>query len=649
MNIKPSKLFLAIALAFVCVCLLSWRTHGEIIPADRLPGGQTWNAVQPGVVGGIPNVTNIYTTLSPGANDWGAINTALLDCPSNQVVYLNAGTYTITNSLYFGPVWNSSFYRWGNNGVVLRGAGPGKTILVFEIWNPIAIWGNDIWGSGPQPSDAVDWTGGYTQGSTSISIAASGIGVGTLIMLTQENDPNLVNVAGTGSPTHIFTDSGGKECNQVQWVRVTGVDGTGTNLTIWPGVYMTNYRTELRPQILRHSGNGPALRIGVEEMTLDLASEGPGTPGIGFNYTYDCWVKNLETAHSSYAAVQFLSSAHGTVEHCYFHDTSTGGGAVSYGVNVTCSSNILANDNIFYRITSPGQFDSGTSGSVFAYNFCTNMVYGVAPGWMAFPIFTHGAHPTMNLFEGNVGTGLAFDIIHGSSSHNTVFRNYFSGYETNLENYTAQQWLGLNNTYCVSIMESNRFESLVGNVLGTGGYHTNYSVDVLNYPTNYGNIRTIYLLGFFGNYGGAVNQDPLTITTLLREGNYDYASGSNRWDTSPQTIPTSLYLSSKPAWWGTTPWPPIGSDLTPMNSMIPAQMRFFGLTNNPPAAATPVGQPPWGAMMIGFIRTNFPGALLSVYFSDLSKTQAIVLEWNPSQLLASNWTNEGYFRMRSAQ
>src|SRR5581483_1404841 len=29
-----------------------------------------------------------------------------------------------------------------------------------------------------------------------------------------------------------------------------------------------------------------------------------------------------------------------------------------------------------------------------------------------------------------------------------------------------------------------------------------------------------------------------------------------------QTLPASLYLSTKPSWWGTMPWPAIGPDIT---------------------------------------------------------------------------------------
>jgi hypothetical protein len=65
--------------------------------------------------------------------------------------------------------------------------------------------------------------------------------------------------------------------------------------------------------------------------------------------------------------------------------------------------------------------------------------------------------------------------------------------------------------------------------------------------------------------------DPLVAATLLRWGNYDVATGTSRFVAgeipvgnavpSDQTMPASLYLSARPSWWGTMPWPAIGPDV----------------------------------------------------------------------------------------
>src|SRR5215813_3411352 len=87
---------------------------GVVIPADRIVD---WSKA--GVPGGIPNRTTIYTTLNPGATA-AQINAAIQACPSNQVVFLSAGTYNLTQPIVISK-----------NGVTLRGAGPDKTFLNF--------------------------------------------------------------------------------------------------------------------------------------------------------------------------------------------------------------------------------------------------------------------------------------------------------------------------------------------------------------------------------------------------------------------------------------------------------------------------------------------------------------------------------------
>ena len=63
----------------------------------------------------------------------------------------------------------------------------------------------------------------------------------------------------------------------------------------------------------------------------------------------------------------------------------------------------------------------------------------------------------------------------------------------------------------------------------------------------------------------------------MRWGNYDTVSARSRFDAAEvpsgltnfsnpvpgsQVLPPSLYLSGKPSWWGTVPWPAIGPDVT---------------------------------------------------------------------------------------
>jgi hypothetical protein len=168
----------------------------------------------------------------------------------------------------------------------------------------------------------------------------------------------------------------------------------------------------------------------------------------------------------------------------------------------------------------------------------------------------------MNLWEGNIGVQAGADFIHGSSSHNTLFRCRFAGW---------QHATITSNNNAIEFQYKNSHMNVLGCVLGTSGKSDTYESA---YPAS-GNseLRNIWRLG----YGGPSFIGDTTVrATLLRHHNYDYVTRSTINDPSiPDTIlPASLYLSSKPAWWGNTLWPPIGPDVAGLTDKIPAQIRY---------------------------------------------------------------------------
>src|SRR4029077_8999536 len=105
----------ASALIFASVLSSQSALGQSIIPAVR---NFAWN---PGMMskGGIPSRTTGCATLSrSGGDDSAAIQSALDSCPANQVVMLNAGTFTVNAS-----------YLLIHSSITLRGSGAGVTIL----------------------------------------------------------------------------------------------------------------------------------------------------------------------------------------------------------------------------------------------------------------------------------------------------------------------------------------------------------------------------------------------------------------------------------------------------------------------------------------------------------------------------------------
>jgi hypothetical protein len=217
-------------------------------------------------------------------------------------------------------------------------------------------------------------------------------------------------------------------------------------------------------------------------------------------------------------------------------------------------------NNIFQHITSPVIINGATTGSVFSYNYMIDMPYAPAPQYMFPSNLAHGAGVDMILQEGNEGSGFWGDNIHGSHHFMTALRNRFTGFEPGKTLATNP----------VNIKAFGRFTNLLGNVLGTIGYHETYEWNISGANEN----TSIYALGA-GN--GAPN-DTLVKSTLLRWGNYDTVSGTVRWNVNEiptslsqfanavplsQNVPVSLYLAVRPSWWiNAIPWPPIGPDVT---------------------------------------------------------------------------------------
>lgn len=168
-----------------------------------------------GVIGGIPTRTTVCQTVAPSgltdSTDVTNINTAIANCGANQVVQLDAGTFTLSSGVIFNDVSN----------VTLRGAGPDKTILNFTGRVPcveqsdICIIGNNNSNSyyAGHGGGSTTWTGdngvagAYAKGDTVIDLGStSGLSVGQLISLDQRDDSiGLASASYSGTTVTIVT------------------------------------------------------------------------------------------------------------------------------------------------------------------------------------------------------------------------------------------------------------------------------------------------------------------------------------------------------------------------------------------------------------------------------------------------------------
>lgn len=512
-----------------------------------------------GVEGGIPDSNNmsIYVTL-PSSSSLEQINTAIANCPENQVVQLSAGTYNLSGQIIFN----------GRSGVVLRGDGL-DTILVFtgggEFGN-ILIKGPTF--RSVVDNDAVllaDWIVGFSQNSHNIILNnVNSLSVGDIIVLDQLNDNNDVTVNNQEGCGYCSRQHGSRA--QMQFTEVKAIN---ENLvSIWPPIAMPNWKPSQSPQAWWLGKY--AKKCGVENLKINGRSSNPYPYGsnISFVEAWNCWAKNIYSEAGNVCHINVYGGGRCEVRQSRFFDTQSAA-TQSYGILFSYASSNLIEDNIFEKITAPIVFGAGSSLNVISYNYMINMYY-YAAYWMQAALAPHAAHTCMNLMEGNyVESSMYADSIHGSTAYNTIFRNRIVGHE---EGKTA-------NVYAMVFEALCRNYNVIGNILGKTGIHNLYEWN------NSSPGIPIYRIGYNGTSASSIGYDINTLNTLYRHGNYDVVNNSVIWDSNnvDHNIPDSLYLSSKPSWFGDLVWPPFDPSNPSLAkpTSIPAGYRYINNTNPP--------------------------------------------------------------------
>jgi hypothetical protein len=512
--------------------------HSEIIPADRRI---TWQGL-PGVPDGIPHRTTIfagvldapYRAVGDGVtDDTAAIQAALNACPADQVVYIPAGTYRINSRLTF----NGSHRT-------IRGGGMGKTILEFHV-----AGGNGAFEVGaaqwPRPKAGLAITGGATKDSTTVTVPnASGVVVGRMIRIEQAN-PDFVHAVNGASNNMSF--------------MFKVVSKTATTVTFSPALPFTLTNSPA----LAVYGGGLLEKTGFEDLTFDLENSSAGC-AVFLQQAYGCWFKGVEVRKSNAKQLWLVWCSKCEIRECYTHETrSSGPNHEGIDLYEDCCWNLIEN-NTCLRGGFPMIILGDTGSEIAGGDISVN----------------HGPHNMMNLFEGNVGVMFQSDGYFGSASHNTVFRNWFSGAHPKLTQ-------GLR---AVALSRWSYYFNVVGNVLGDASFPAPPAGLLSTEANGYSYLtRVIYQLGYphMGNnsysgvnppHSGKDALDTRVKSTLLRHGNYDYATRSIQWDAgiADHALPNSLYLPGKPAWFGDLRWPPIdpANPSTAAAGSIPAGCRF---------------------------------------------------------------------------
>jgi hypothetical protein len=591
---------------FFFVLMLSTSVHAQqwagIIDPSR---AIDWSKA--GVRGGIPARLTVCKTLNPGASA-AQISAAIAACPSGQTVFLSAGTYNLSGGIAFT----------GTSGVTLRGAGANQTFLVFSNGGGCHGLVADICLDSVDtsfvagPSNTANWTAGYAQGATAITLDNfANLKVGSPLLLDQNDDAtdpgNIFNCQSTSTSPPCSLEgntNNGQRPNrdefQVVEVVACGTANTpgaacnGGNITISPGLYMPNWASGRSPGAWW--ATGPVSGDGVENLSMDNSSSS-GFRGVEIFNCIDCWVSGVRGIKSGRSHVEILQSARVTIQNSYFYLTQNAV-SQSYGISPYGSADVLAQNNIFQYVSTPLQIN-GCTGCVLSYNYAINTYSELAAGFLVPSIMAHTAGDNFILVEGNVAPQFYGDVFHGTHNFMTFFRNQFIGNQPVCFSGSPNSFAPCTSNLNAMVAQAyNREFNIIGNVLGQVGTHTTYQ-------GSFGN-KGIYDIGS-GNTEASVRvqPDPLVATTLMRWGNYDTVSGVVRFlnaevpsGQSPygnavpasQSLPASFYLNAKPSFFAAAkPFPPIGPDINGGNvsgvaghvNSIPAQDCYTSVMGGP--------------------------------------------------------------------
>ena len=419
--------------------------------------------------------------------------------------------------------------------------------------------------------------------------------VGDIVLIDQLNDNVDVTPAGYSGSACSYCSRASGTRNLGQFVEIKSV--SPTNVTFDPPLYL-NYNVYGTNDPQGIECKSMVRWVGFESLQITNANSAYGTikQHIAFEGAAYWWVKDCKFSKSDKYLVKAHNTFRGEVRSSAFGG-AFGPGTYGYGpdqgygmlysyVNTAC----LFEDNILHDLHVAIATQGPSGGHVIAYNFVTN-TWDVDLTVTQPDVVFHSAHGHMILVEGNNLLKINADNMNGSSGYNTAFRNRIRN-KQGAENYLINAF---------ELMAHQYNYNVVGNVLGTRNFEIYYEtegVDRSEFMT-----PSIYRFGYYSaGDESASGNDPRVKSSILRHGNWDSFTSKTSsgvvWDASisDHTIPNSLYLTAKPAWWGSLPWPAVGPDLSPIDGQIPAQVRWNAMQTG---GGSTKPAPPSGLRVVG--------------------------------------------------
>ncbi len=554
--------------------------HGPLVAGESLPGpgtilppdrATTW---RPGLnaVGGIPHRSKICTTIQPtGADDTAVIQRALDTCPEGTVIQLGDGTFHVTGQ-------GLAIIR---SGLTLRGNGPERTRLVKPrgTGHHVIIVGHR-WVKYTQPTSLAS---NALKGKRSLTLLENpGLVAGEIVLLDQMGDPRWTRWNPTnqppGHPSRGWTARFDRPLAQV--MEIESVKGDVVSFTT---PFHIDFLVANEAQLTRYAGGQPGGPMvpatkwsGVEDLYLAHGDGGQGNLHF-FDAAYS-WARNIESALSDGTSVAFAGSFRCEVRDSYIHTTLTpnpGGGGYGIGWSHGAADN-LAENNVVWNFNKVMVMQASGGGNVVGYNYMDD---GWGAGYPTIPEVglnaSHMTTPHYELFEGNQSWNFGGDSYWGNSIYITVFRNHLTGRRRSAAPLRLTDAV---QRRFIDVPEWHWWYSFIGNVLGTPEMNSapqaRFRVDAAP-PWAFDPVP-LWVIGpqRDSKLGG---QDREVRATIIRHGNFDYFQKKVTWDPAiaPREMPPSLYLHSKPEFFGSRPWPWVRPEHPDQPlARLPARERF---------------------------------------------------------------------------
>jgi hypothetical protein len=397
---------------------------------------------------------------------------------------------------------------------VIRGESPDSTIFNFNMGGDF----NLFYTAGTKGADITISAIQAHGGNTLTAASTSGLNVGDDIEIEQENDPAIHYIESASDNVTWAQNIKG------QILKIAAVNG---NVITVDRTFTFDYDLNFAMRLRKITA---ATNVGYENFYIKRMDADAGvSTNNNFNFIYanNCWMRRVHSYYTARYHVRIDHSRNIEVRECEIEmaDDCAAGGA-AYGVLTEIhTEDCLIEDNVFHDIRHPLIAKQGASRNVYAYNYTYNMrnnsTCNSDPLNPYADISLHGHYPAYNLYEGNIVSRVTISDSWGPAGPcNTIFRNRVTtanGIWT--QSYSHNQNIYANEVIAPAIVADNRDKTVTGTLL------------------------------IANNIQGTVDK------------------------AATSTVENSLYLTTKPSFFGALPWPSLGSGNTPGSGTIPAKVR----------------------------------------------------------------------------